>query len=233
MNSSGIGREEAVVLLSGGLDSTVLLHRACSLGLGVHAVSFSYGQRHTRELDCARWQAAKAGVLSHRVVDLSFTDWDISSLTIGGAEIEPGDPLRTSTPNTYVPARNMVFLSVAASVAESLGVSEIHIGVSEVDYSGYVDCRGEFLQRMELAINAGTERKATAGKPIRIVAPFLHMDKEEEIRLGLSLGVDFGHTWSCYAGGESPCGVCDSCQLRSRAFTRAGVRDPLVLSPRE
>ncbi len=220
--------ESVVVLLSGGLDSTVLLHRAHAMGLGIHALSFSYGQRHSRELECARWQAARVRVLSHRVVDLSFTDWDISSLTLGGAEIEPGDPMRTSTPNTYVPARNMVFLSVAASVAESLGVSEIHVGVSEVDYSGYVDCRGAFLQSMEQTINLGTERKGTGGSTIRIVAPFLHATKEEEIRLGVSLGVDFSHTWSCYAGGEKPCGVCDSCRLRSRAFEQAGLVDPLL-----
>ena len=123
----------------------------------------------------------------------------------------------------------MVFLSVAASVAEALGAGYIYIGVSQVDYSGYVDCRGVFLEAMERCINLGTERKSRGGAPIRIVAPFLDKRKSDEIALGLQLGVDFGHTWSCYAGETAPCGVCDSCLLRAAAFSEAGVQDPLAV----
>lgn len=222
------GQKRAVVLLSGGLDSTVTLHLARSMGYEVHALSFRYGQRHGRELECALWQGRAAGVASHRVVDIDFSSWDTSALMEGGQPLESGNTERTETPNSYVPARNMVFLSVAASLAESLGISEIHIGVSEVDYSGYVDCRAEFLEAMEGAINAGTERRAAGGRPIRPVAPFIHSSKAEEVREGLSLGVDFAHTWSCYAGGDRPCMECDSCLLRLRAFDQNGMEDPLL-----
>ena len=162
---------------------------------------------------------------------LSFTDWDTSSLTrnAAGNSIEDGNLLRGQTPNSYVPARNMVFLSIAASVAESIGAQYIYIGVSETDYSGYVDCRESFVKAMQTAINQGTERKLTNGLPIEICAPFLHKKKAEEIQLGLQLGVDFSHTWSCYNGGEHPCGRCDSCLLRARAFAEVGIADPLLL----
>lgn len=222
--------QKLVVLLSGGLDSTVLLHWAVAQGVAVHTLSFAYGQRHERELACAQWQAERVGVLSHRVVDLSFESWDPSSLSVKGPSVEKGNLHREHTPNTYVPARNMVFLAVAASVAESLGVSHIGIGVSEVDSSGYVDCTASFLESMEHAINAGTERCATQGKPIRIVAPFLRKTKVDEVQLGQRLGVDFSHTWSCYQGEDTPCGVCDSCLLRARAFEQAGVVDTLLNS---
>lgn len=221
--------ESAVVLLSGGLDSTVALHVARERFEELHTLSFSYGQRHTRELECAAWQSARVGAKTHRVVDLSFAGWGGSSLTDMHEAIEAGNVARIETPNTYVPARNMVFLSVAASVAEALGAGYIYIGVSEVDYSGYVDCRGVFLEAMERCINLGTERKSRGGAPIKIVAPFLDKRKSDEIALGLQLGVDFSHTWSCYAGETAPCGVCDSCLLREAAFSEAGVQDPLAV----
>ncbi len=218
----------AVVLLSGGLDSTVALHLAAREGYELHALAFSYGQTHTRELVAAEWQAQRVGVASLRTVDLSFASWGGSALTDTNIQIEAGDTERKETRNTYVPARNMVFLSVAASVAEAVGAECIYIGVSQVDFSGYVDCREEFIRSMEATINLGTERKLLQGKPIAIKAPFLHTRKAEEVILGLELGVDFSHTWTCYQGGEKPCGQCDSCQLRAKAFEEAGIPDPLV-----
>ena len=218
----------AVVLLSGGMDSSVALFVAKEAGYELHALSFRYGQQHGRELECAQWQAQRACVHTHRIVDLSLAQWGGSSLTDGSMAIEPGDLLRQETPNTYVPARNMVFIAVAASMAEAIGAEAIYLGVSEADYSGYVDCRGTFLEAMEHAVDLGTERKLLQGKPMALVAPFLHMRKAEEIALGLRLGVDFSHTWTCYAGGEAPCGQCDSCLLRARAFAEASVADPLL-----
>lgn len=221
--------ERAVVLLSGGLDSTIVLHLAHRAEREVHTLSFSYGQLHTRELECAKWQSEAVGAASHRVVDLSFASWGGSSLTDPALPMDAGQIFRSKTPNTYVPARNMVFLSVAASIAEAVGALEIHIGVSEVDYSGYVDCREVFIRSMERTINLGTERRFADGREMRIIAPFLHVSKAEEVSLGLELGVDFSHTWTCYQGAARPCGRCDGCLLRAKAFSEAGVQDPLTL----
>lgn len=224
-------KRKAVILLSGGLDSTVALHLAHQSGIELHTLSFAYGQRHTRELACAEWQSRAVNATSHRVVDLSFSSWGGSSLTDLSIAVEKGQTVRLATPNTYVPARNMVFLSIAASVAETIGAHEVHIGVSEVDYSGYVDCRGVFIRAMEEAINLGTERLSTNGERMSIIAPFLHMAKSEEVLLGQKLGVNFSHTWSCYQGDVSPCCQCDSCLLRARAFAEARIPDPLAEYP--
>lgn len=218
----------SVVLLSGGLDSSIALHLAARESGAVYALSVCYGQLHEKELACARWQAAAVGVVEHHVVDLSLASWGGSSLTDSGVAIDSGDLQRTETPNTYVPARNMVFISVAASLAEAVGASAIYLGVSEADYSGYVDCRAEFIAAMAEAVNAGTERKAMGGEPIVLETPFLHMRKADEVRLAGELGVDLSHTWTCYTGGDTPCGECDSCLLRARAFSEAGVADPLI-----
>lgn len=219
---------KSVVLLSGGLDSSIALHLAARESRAVYALSVRYGQQHEKELACARWQAAAAGVVEHHVVDLSLASWGGSALTDPGEAIEPGDLQRSETPNTYVPARNMVFISVAASLAEAVGASAIYLGVSEADYSGYVDCRAAFIEAMSAAVNAGTERKRTSGEPIVLETPFLHMRKADEVRLAAELGVDLAHTWTCYSGGDAPCGECDSCLLRARAFAEAGVDDPLL-----
>lgn len=218
-------KRKAVVLLSGGLDSAVALHLAKSQGFDVVALSFNYGQRHNRELESAKAVAKHAGVVAHQVVSLMLSNWGGSSLTDSTMEVENGDVDRTDIPATYVPARNMVFLSVAASLAEAVGAQDIFIGVSQVDYSGYVDCRQEFIDAMQFAINKGTVMGAVSGKPITIHAPFINKTKSDEIRLGQQLGVDFGLTWSCYKGGEKPCGVCDSCLLRAKAFAEAGIVD--------
>lgn len=216
---------KAIVLLSGGLDSSIALHVAKKDGHEVHALSFDYGQRHSRELESAKAVAAKAGVASHNIVSLRLDQWGGSSLTDKNMPVEDGNADRTDIPATYVPARNMVFLSVAASLAEAVGAQHIYIGVSQVDYSGYVDCREVFIKAMENAVNLGTVMGAEHGKKITIHAPFVNLTKAEEIKIGAELGVDFGLTWSCYRGGEKPCGTCDSCLLRARAFAEAGVED--------
>ncbi|MCG8581864.1 MAG: 7-cyano-7-deazaguanine synthase QueC [Bacteroidales bacterium] len=217
--------KKAVVLLSGGLDSAVALHLAKSEGFELHAISFDYGQRHNRELEAAKAIAKQIQVTNHQVVTLKLDKWGGSSLTDSTIEVEDGDVNRDDIPVTYVPARNMVFLSVAASLAEAIGAQDIFIGVSQVDYSGYVDCRQEFIDSMEKTINLGTVMGAEKNQPIKIHAPFVNKTKAEEIQLGAELGVDFGLTWSCYRGGEKPCGTCDSCLLRAKAFAEAGVVD--------
>lgn len=216
---------KAVVLLSGGLDSAVALYVAKQAGHEVHAISFDYGQRHNKELNCAKAIAQKAGVASHNIVTLNLDLWGGSSLTDKSMSVENGDVNRTDIPVTYVPARNMVFLSIAASLAEAKGARHIYIGVSQVDYSGYVDCRREFIDAMQEAINKGTVMGAEKGETITIHAPFINMTKSQEITLGQELGVDFGLTWSCYRGGDKPCGTCDSCLLRAKAFEEAGIED--------
>ena len=222
--------KKAIVLLSGGLDSTTALYLAKSQGFDeIYALTFEYGQKHDRELRAARAVARAAGVKEHKFVTLLLNQWDGCSLTDEKMDIKDGDLAREGIPDTYVPARNMVFLSVAASYADALGVTDIFLGVSEVDYSGYVDCREEFIRSMEQTINLGTVLGAERHRHITLHAPFMHMAKADEVRLGMSLGVDYSLTWTCYRGGERPCGTCDSCLLRAKAFAEAGVPDPLLV----
>ena len=221
--------KKAIVLLSGGLDSTTALYLAKSEGFDeLYALTFLYGQKHDKELQSARMIAKKAEVKEHKIVSLLLNQWNGCALTDPDMEVEDGDLHRQDIPATYVPARNMVFLSVAASWADALNITDIFIGVSEVDYSGYVDCREEFVRSMEATINLGTVLGAEKKQRIRIHAPFMHMTKAEEIKLGQKLGVDYSLTWTCYRGGEHPCGVCDSCLLRAKAFAEANEIDPLV-----
>ncbi len=220
--------KKAVVLLSGGLDSQITLQLALSQHYDVFALSFDYGQRHAREMDAAIAIAQKAGI-NHQIVTMKLGGIAKSSLTQSDIAVEAGDLEKSSIPNTYVPARNMIFLSVAASFAESVGAQDIFIGVSEVDYSGYVDCRESFIDAMEAAINQGTVCAVEENRPIKIHAPFIHQTKKEEILLGQQLSVDFSLSWSCYLGGDKPCKQCDSCLLRMKAFKEAGVIDPSYL----
>jgi 7-cyano-7-deazaguanine synthase len=219
----------AVVLLSGGLDSSVLLHHVAR-GLGhapVYALSYDYGQRHSKELDCARFQAEAAGVAEHRIVDISFMGEivkDASVLVTGGADVPdfsdiPQDFL--DQPPTYVPNRNMMLLSVAVAYAESRGVGDVFYGAQALDEYGYWDCTADFVERMNavLALNRRS--------PVAIHAPFVTKKKVESVRLGMELGVDLSRTWSCYRGGEKACGTCPTCVERLAAFEAAGVEDPV------
>lgn len=219
--------KKAVVLHSGGLDSTTVLYLAKSQGFAIYALSFNYGQRHSKELEIAHKVAALAGVLDHKEVTIPLHLWGGSALTDRAIDVPDFSPGSSDIPITYVPARNLVFLSIAASYAESIGSTDIFIGVSQVDYSGYVDCRPAFIEAMEAAVNQGTVCAVEQGRRISIHAPFMNMTKAEEIALGIKLGVPYEHTWSCYKGGEKPCGTCDSCQLRQQAFAKAGLTDPL------
>jgi 7-cyano-7-deazaguanine synthase len=219
----------AVVLLSGGVDSTVLAHHVVrDLGRApVHALSFNYGQRHAKELEYARAQVAAAGVAAHRVIDITF----LGPLLRGGsALIEGGEPvpdLRDVDPDlldqppTYVPNRNMILLAMAAAYAEAHGLRDVFYAAQAQDEYGYWDCTAAFLDRINrlLALN----RK----EPVTIHAPFVHMSKAETVKLGITLGVDFARTWSCYRGGEAACGTCPTCVERLNAFRAAGVEDPL------
>ena len=219
--------ERAVILLSGGLDSATCLLIAREEGYDVHALSFDYGQRHAVELDAARAIAAKYGVREHRVVRLDYPGRGASALTDLGMAV-PKDSLgREAIPSTYVPARNTLFLAHALAWAEVLDAEAIFIGANALDYSGYPDCRPEFLEAFERAANLGT-RRGIEGSPFRIHAPLLRSSKAEIIRRAAALGLDFALTTSCYEPGpkREPCGACDSCLLREKGFREAGMADP-------
>lgn len=219
--------KKAVVLLSGGMDSATVLYIAKSEGYDVYAISFNYGQRHLKELDCAKAVAERAGVKEHIIINTNLDAWGGSALTDANINVPNSHTDTGRIPVTYVPARNMIFLSFAASYAEVIGAQDIFIGVSEVDYSGYVDCRQEFIDAMENAINFGTVCAVEEGKKIKIQAPLVHMSKSDEIKTGIKLGVDYGLTWTCYRGEDLACGTCDSCTLRLKAFEQAGYKDPV------
>lgn len=227
---------DAIVLLSGGLDSAVTLALARSQGKSCVALSVDYGQRHRDELDSAGRVAASLGAARHVTVRMDLRAVGGSALTadIAVPKDRGADALAAGVPVTYVPARNMVFLSLAAGLAESVGAGEVVIGVNAVDYSGYPDCREEFIRAFEHAAGLGT-RAGDAGSPLRIRAPLSGMSKAEIIRLGASLGVDFGLTRSCYdpAGSGLACGRCDACVIRARGFVDARVTDPTRYAARE
>ena len=219
--------KKAVVLLSGGLDSTTALYLAKSEGYEVYSICFDYGQRHNKEIKCAKNIAEKVGVKEHILVNTNMNAWGGSALTDENINVPKGDENSKDIPITYVPARNMIFLAYAASYAEVVGAQDIFIGVSQVDYSGYVDCRQEFIEAMENAINKGTVCAAVQGKKIKVRAPFMYITKTQEINLGIKLGVDYSDTWTCYKGEDMACGICDSCLLRIKAFKEAGLTDPI------
>ncbi|BAH05420.1 7-cyano-7-deazaguanine synthase QueC [Clostridium kluyveri] len=219
--------KKAVVLLSGGLDSTTVLYLAKSQGYEVYAMSFDYGQRHKKEIQCARDVASGTGAADFVLVTTNMNAWGGSALTDNSIKVPEFNEESEKIPVTYVPARNMIFLSYAASYAETIGAYDIFIGVSEVDYSGYVDCRHEFIDSMEKTINLGTVCAVEHKKYIKIHAPFLYKTKSEEIKIGMDLGVKYEKTWTCYNGEEFACGICDSCRLRLEAFKEAGYKDPI------
>lgn len=221
--------EPAVVLLSGGLDSATVLAVAREKGHRCFCLSFSYGQRHSIELSAARRVAASLGCADHAVVDLSLSSIAASSLT-GQGEVPKHarvEDIGQDIPTTYVPARNIIFLSLAAARAETVGARAIYIGVNALDYSGYPDCRPEFLEAFQKALTLGT-KQGVEGEGFNIHAPLIHMTKAEIIREGTRLGVDYSLTLSCYDPDEQgrACGACDSCLLRAKGFYEAGVPDP-------
>jgi len=229
---SNLGKKpRAVVLTSGGLDSTVCLAVARKQGYEVYALSFEYGQRHVRELELAREQARIHGAIRHAVVRIGLGEIGGSALTSGELEVPKGaqgDEIPAGIPITYVPARNTVFLSVALGWAEVLEAQAIFIGVNAVDYSGYPDCRPAFLKAFSRLARVATKGGVEGTWNVKIETPLLALTKAEIVSLGQSLGVDFSRTWSCYdpQANAKPCGRCDSCRLRQRGFEQAGIPDP-------
>jgi 7-cyano-7-deazaguanine synthase len=224
----------AIVLLSGGLDSATCLLLARAEGFEIRALSFDYGQRHAVELERARTIAARYGVREHRVMRLDFPGKGASALTdlslpvprhaLGGDEI----------PITYVPARNTLFLAHAVAWGEVTGSGDIFIGANALDYSGYPDCRPEFLEAFERMANVGTKAGVEGRLTFRIRAPLLRMTKAEIVKRAAALGLDFALTTSCYEPGPTgqPCGACDACLLREKGFREAGVEDPARTQPK-
>jgi 7-cyano-7-deazaguanine synthase len=218
---------KAVVLYSGGLDSTTCLAIARSEGFEPYAMSFDYGQRHAVELELARSNARAAGAVEHLVVEFDYRKVGKSALT---ADIEvPKGGVGGGIPVTYVPARNTIFLSFALGWAEALGSFDIFIGVNALDYSGYPDCRPEYITAFEIMANLATRSGVEKTGRFRIHAPLIHLRKAEIIQRGVALGVDYGCTHSCYdpAPEGLACGRCDSCRLRLKGFAEAGMTDPI------
>lgn len=222
----------AVVLLSGGLDSATCLALARRDGLICHALTFEYGQRHKAEIHCARRIADHLGAASHTVYTLDVAPFAGSALTTGGhVPKDRQDPGAGEIPPTYVPARNLVFLAIATAMAETLDASDLYIGVNSVDYSGYPDCRPEFIQAFAHAAGLATKLGTQGGRPLNIRTPLLRLTKAQIIHAGAEAGVDFALTTSCYdpeidAQGPIACGRCDACILRRRGFEAAGLCDP-------
>ncbi|MCY0903035.1 MAG: 7-cyano-7-deazaguanine synthase QueC [Firmicutes bacterium] len=220
-------RERVVVILSGGLDSSTCLGIAAKEGHAVYALSFDYGQRHRHELDAARRLANHYGVLEHRVATLPFLrEIGGSALTSDELSVPTDGVIGGEIPVTYVPGRNLIFLSIATAYAEVVGASALYLGVNALDYSGYPDCRPEFIDAFAGAATLAT-KAGVQGRRLRIETPLLRLTKADIVRLGLALGVPYEWTVSCYQGGDVACGTCDSCRLRRKGFAEAGAVDPI------
>ncbi|SMP11269.1 7-cyano-7-deazaguanine synthase [Desulfurobacterium pacificum] len=226
----------AVVIFSGGLDSTTALYWAKKHFDEVYAITFDYGQRHSIEVEMAKITAKNAGVKEHFIFEIDLSKIGGSALTDRSIEVPEAksveEVLSRGIPSTYVPFRNGIFISIAAAYAETKGTTDIVGGWNAVDYSGYPDCRPEFLKAMEEALNKGTKIGAEGGK-WTIHAPLIHLTKGEIIKLGLSLGADYSYSISCYRGEEIPCMKCDSCILRAKGWLEAGEEDHLIKRLRE
>jgi 7-cyano-7-deazaguanine synthase len=227
----GANRKRAVVLLSGGLDSATVLAMAKSEGYEVFALSFAYGQRHSWELEAARRVAKAQGATEHKIATIDLRVFGGSALT-DDLDVPKGramDEMAHGIPITYVPARNTIFLSFALAWAEVLGSSDLFIGVNVLDYSGYPDCRPEFIEAFERLANLATKAGVEGRQAMKIHTPLIALSKAEIIRAGVALGVDYGLTSSCYdpAANGQPCGRCDSCLLRQKGFRENGIDDPL------
>jgi 7-cyano-7-deazaguanine synthase len=222
----------AVILLSGGIDSATAAALAKQQGFELHALSYHYGQRHERELESAHRVAAFLLAKSHQVIRFDLRAIGGSALTdhIEVPKGRSGSEISHGIPATYVPARNTIFLSFAVALAERIGAHDIFFGANQLDYSGYPDCREEYIRAFEKMANLATKAGVEGKSRLKIHAPLLHMTKAEIIKTGLRLGLDYALTWSCYdpsADGRA-CGLCDSCQLRLKGFTAAGAIDPIA-----
>ncbi len=220
---------KAVILLSGGLDSSTVVYKALVDGCQAYAISFDYQQRHRKELQSALAIAKAAGVVEHQVVSFDLRQWGGSALTDNSIDLPQErdlDEMAQNIPITYVPARNTIFLSFALGYAESINAERVYIGVNALDYSGYPDCRPDYIQAMQEVFRLGT-KQGREGEPIKIHTPLINLKKTEIIQLGNQLGVPWELTWSCYTGEHVACGVCDSCRLRLAAFAELGLQDPI------
>ena len=222
-----------MVLLSGGLDSTTVLAIARAQGFACHALSFRYGQRHAYELQAAERVAKALGAVEHRTANIDLRVFGGSALTseIAVPKHDAVDEIARGIPITYVPARNTIFLSFALAYAEVLGAFDVFIGVNALDYSGYPDCRPEYIRAFEAMANLATKSGVESTQRLRIHAPLIEMTKAQIIQRGLELGVDYSLTSSCYDPGPAgePCGRCDSCLLRAKGFAEVGTADPISL----
>ncbi len=219
----------AVVLLSGGMDSATSAAIARDEGFALVTLAFDYGQRHRRELEAAQAVSAALGAIEHRVVSIDLRAFGGSALTDDIAVPHGRDiaGMGHDIPVTYVPGRNLIFLSFATAYAEISGADDIFLGITQEDYSGYPDCRQEFLDAFTQAANLATKAGTHDGRTLRFHAPLITLSKADIVRRGLALGVPFAQTWSCYEGGTIACGTCDSCQLRLKGFAEAGAVDPI------
>ncbi|MDX2229117.1 MAG: 7-cyano-7-deazaguanine synthase QueC [Leptolyngbyaceae cyanobacterium bins.349] len=214
----------AVVLLSGGLDSATAAAQAIADGYELIALSLSYGQRHERELDAARQIVRHLGIQEHHILAVNLAQWGGSALTDQAIAVPQSGVQPEVIPMTYVPGRNTVFIAIALSLAEARGAEAIFLGINAVDYSGYPDCRPDYLVAFQQLANLSS-KVGVEGNPIRLVAPLLHNSKTEIVERALALRVPIQETWSCYQGNEVPCGLCDSCRIRDAALTAAGRVD--------
>jgi 7-cyano-7-deazaguanine synthase len=217
--------KKAVIVLSGGLDSTTCMGIAKAEGYDLYPITFHYGQRHNREVEQAIEVGKHYEVTDHRIVDLTFLK-DIGGSALTDEKLEVPTEADEGIPVTYVPARNMIFLALASAYAEVIGATAVYTGVSAVDYSGYPDCRPEFIHSMEETINLATKAGVT-GENILVKTPLINLSKKETVEEGLSLNVPYELTTSCYNGKEKACGKCDSCLLRLKGFKEAGSADPI------
>ncbi|MBV6625418.1 MAG: 7-cyano-7-deazaguanine synthase QueC [Rivularia sp. (in: Bacteria)] len=220
---------KAVILLSGGLDSSTVLYKALADGYECYALSFDYQQRHQKELHSAVSVAKKAGIVQHQTIKFDLRQWGGSALTDSSIDLPKQRSLQEMSqdiPVTYVPARNTIFLSFASAYAETIAAQRVYIGVNALDYSGYPDCRPDYIQAMQEVFRLGT-KQGREGNSIDIVTPLIDLKKTEIIQLGNKLKVPWELTWSCYSGGDVACGTCDSCRLRLAAFDELGLTDPL------
>ena len=219
---------KAVVLLSGGLDSTVCMAVAASQGMELYPISFDYHQRHNIELESAKKVAEFFKVKKHLIIDTNMDQIGGSALTDEKIDVPEGDEERSDIPVTYVPARNLIFLSYALGYAEVVGADAVYIGVNAVDYSGYPDCRPEFIEKFQTLADYATKATAADHRQIKIMTPLQKLSKKDIVLLGNKLKAPLQMTRSCYNGGDKACGVCDSCKLRLKGFAEAGVEDPIA-----